>query len=270
MLFRSNSAGALLWTQRIGTAMNENAEYIQLAASGGYIICGSTDGMGVGGDDGYLVKTDNAGAVQWYKTFGGSSPDDFHRVENTSDGGYIVTGTSQSNALIISNQWLVKTDMNGDSTWAYTFGGDNHDHAYSGCQTSDGGYILCGYSASFGFNYEDALVIKVDSNGLLYNHLIYTTVTALVSPVNGSCGSPNSIVTITVRNFGDTAISSFPDTVIISGAVNQTLGQTFTGTIFPPNFANHTFTTTLNTTTGGVFNFHCFTSTNNDVFPSMN
>lgn len=269
-LVRTNSTGGVLWTQRIGTAFNDNAEYIQLAASGGFIICGSTDGMGVGGDDGYLVKTDNAGAVQWFKTFGGTSPDDFHRVENTSDGGYIVTGTSQSNAAIISNQWLVKTDVNGDSTWAYTFGGDNHDHAYSGVQTSDGGYILCGYTASFGFNYEDALVIKVDGNGLLYNHLIYTTVTALVSPVNGSCGSANAVVTITVRNFGDTAVTTFPDTVVITGAINQTLGQTFTGTLAPSDFANHTFSTTINTLAGGVFNFHCFTSNNNDVYPAMN
>src|SRR6185436_14686008 len=150
----------------------------------------------------------------WTKSFGGDPSDDFHRVENTSDGGYILTGTTQTNAAVISNEWLVKTNDTGDSSWAYVFGGDNHDHGYSGVQTSDGGYILCGYSASFGFNYEDAHVIKVDGSGLLYNHLIYTTVTALVSPVSGICGSANTIVTITVRNFGDTAISIFPDSVI--------------------------------------------------------
>lgn len=269
-LVRTNSTGAMSWSQRIGTALNDNAEYIQLSAAGGFIICGSTEGLGMGGDDGYLVKTDDLGVVQWFKTYGGSSPDDFHRVENTSDGGYILTGTTQSNVSIISDIWFFKTDANGDSTWAYVFGGANHDHGYSGCQTSDGGYILCGYTASFGFNYEDALVIKVDSNGLLYNHLVYTTVTALVSPVNGSCGSTNAVVTITVRNFGDTAVSTFPDTVIITGAINQTLGQTFTGTLVPSDFANHTFTTTINTSAGGVFNFHCFTSTNNDVCPAMN
>ena len=272
-LVRTNAIGDTIWTKSFGsgiTGKSENAEYIQLSNAGGFIICGSTDGLGIGGDDGYLIKTDTGGVVQWYKTYGGSSPDDFHRVENTSDGGYILTGTSQSNVAIISDIWLFKTDMNGDSSWAYVFGGTNHDHGYSGVQTSDSGYILCGYTASFGFNYEDALVIKVDSNGLLYNHLIYTTVTALVTPVNGSCGSTNAVVTITVRNFGDTAVSTFPDTVIITGAINQTLGQTFTGTIIPPNFTNHTFTTTINTSAGGVFNFHCFTSNNNDVYPAMN
>jgi PKD repeat protein len=270
-LVLTNSSGVQQWAQTIGTTSPDNAEYIQLAAGGGFIICGSTQGLGIGSDDGYLVKTDDLGVVQWYKTYGGSAPDDFHTVENTSDGGFVVTGTTQSNALIISNQWLVKTDANGDSTWAYTFGGANHDHAYSGMQTSDGGYILCGYSGSFGFNYEDALVIKVDSQGLLYNHLIYTKATALVAPVNGSCGSANSTVTITVWNFGDTVMSVFPDTVVITGALSQTLGQTFTGTnVFPMNPINHTFTSTINTSAGGVFNFHCFTSNNNDVYPISN
>ncbi|MEO8085477.1 MAG: PKD domain-containing protein [Bacteroidota bacterium] len=269
-LVRTNSIGDTCWTKSFGTdtsGKNENAEDIQIT-NNGFIICGASDSSG--SDDGYLVKTDTGGVVQWTKKFGGSSPDDFHRVEKTTDGGYIITGTSQSNAVMISDQWLFKTDVNGDSTWARTFGGANHDHAYSGVQTSDGGYILCGYTASFGFNYEDALVIKVDGSGLLYNHLFYTTVTALVSPVNGTCGSANSAVTITVRNFGDTALSSFPDTVIITGAINQTLGQTFGGTIVPPNSANHTFTTTINTSAGGTFNFHCFTSNNNDVSPAMN
>lgn len=273
-LVRTNPLGDTIWTRSFGSGIagkNENAESIQISspANGpGFIICGSTDSSL--SDDGYLIKTDTFGIVTWGKTYGGSSPDDFHRVENVTGGGYILTGTTQSNLAIISNIWLFKTNVNGDSTWAYTFGGENHDHGYSGCQTSDGGYILCGYTASFGFNYEDAIVIKVDSNGLLYNHLIYCTVTALVSPVNGSCGSANTVVTITVRNFGDTAVSTFPDTVIITGAINQTLGQTFTGTISPPNFTNHTFTTTINTSAGGVFNFHCFTSTNNDVYPAMN
>jgi hypothetical protein len=269
-LVRTNSSGVQSWTQNIGTSLNDNAEYLQLAAAGGFIICGSTEGIGAGSDDGYLVKTNDSGTVEWFKTFGGSSPEDFHRVENTSDGGYILTGTTQSNAAVISNIWLVKTDANGDSSWAYTFGGDNHDHGYSGEQTSDGGYILCGYSASFGFNYEDALVIKVDGNGLLHNHLFYSSVTALIAPANGTCGNENALVTIAVRNFGDTALSTFHDTVQVTGAGNQTLAQTFTGTISPGSTANHTFTSTVNTSAGGVFNFHCLTSTDNDVYPAMN
>jgi PKD repeat protein len=269
-LVYTNSTGVKQWDQTYGTVNPDNAEYIQLASSGGYIICGSTQNVTLGDDNGYMIKTDNLGNMQWFKVFGGSWPDDFHRVENTTDGGYILTGTSQSNAMMISNEWLFKTNDIGDSAWARTFGGDNHDHAYSGVQTSDGGYILCGYSASFGFNYEDAHVIKVDGSGLLYNHLFYTTVTALVSPVSGICGSANTTVTITVRNFGDTAVSVFPDTVVISNAINQTLGQTFNTLLVPMDLTNHTFSTTINTSGGGTFHFHCFTSHNNDVFPAMN
>ncbi len=269
-LVRTNSIGDTIWTKSFGTDIagkNENAESIQII-NNGFIICGATDSSG--SDDGYLVRTDTGGVVLWTKKFGGSQNDDFHRIEKTNDGGYIMTGTTQSNASLISDIWLFKTNANGDSTWARYFGGSNHDHGYSGVQTSDGGYILCGYTASYGFNYEDALIIKTDDTGLIYNHLFYTTVTALVTPVNGACGSANTTVTITVRNFGDTAVSVFPDTVIITGAINQTLAQTFTGNISPPNFTNHTFTTTINTSAGGVFNFHCFTSNNNDVYPAMN
>jgi PKD repeat protein len=266
---RTNSSGAQQWTQNIGTSENDNAEYIQLATAGGYIIGGSTNTL-LSGDIGYLVKTNDMAVVQWAKTYGGDFSDDFHRVENTSDGGYIAVGTTQSNAAVISDEWLYKVDVNGDSMWARTYGGANHDHAYSAVQTSDGGYILCGYTASFGFNYEDAHVVKVDGAGLLYNHLIYTTVTALVSPVSAPCGNPNTVVTITVRNFGDTAQSVFPDTVIITGAIDDTLAQTFIGNISPANSANHTFSATINTSGGGIFNFHCFTSNNNDVYPAMN
>ena len=270
-LIRTNTTGDTVWTRTFGSGVNgssENADYIQLT-SGGFIIGGSTNVIGTQ-DDGWLIKTDTFGVVLWNKLIGGSEPDDFHRVENTSDGGYIVTGTSQSNAAIISNHWLVKTDSSGDTLWTRTFGGDNHDHGYSAMQTSDGGYIFCGYTASFGFNYEDAHVVKFDGSGLIYNHLIYTTVTALVSPVGGICGSTNSTVTITVRNFGDTTVSVFPDTVIVSGAINQTLAQTFNTTLVPWDVTNHTFSTTINTSAGGVFHFHCFTSTNNDVYPAMN
>ncbi len=271
-LIRTNSNGDTCWTKKIGTATtgNENAECIQLASAGGFIICGSTTGIGSGNDDGYLVKTDTGGVMQWQKAFGGSQPDDFHRVENTTDGGFIVTGTTQSNALIISDQWLLKTNSTGDSTWAKTFGGANHDHAYSGLQTSDGGYILCGYTASFGYNFEDALIIKIDSSGNLFNHLVYTAIDTLVSPVTGSCGNANAMVTVTVINFGDSAFSNIPLTVDITGAITQTLSATLAGTLAPSAFINYTFPTPINTSGGGTFNFHCYTSTNNDVYPAMN
>lgn len=266
LLIRTDASGTQQWMQNVGSTDNDNAENIQLNGSA-FIICGSTT---VGGsDDGYLVKTNSSGVAQWSRNFGGSSPDDFHTVQVTSDG-YILTGTTQSNAAIISNQWLFKTDSNGDSTWAYTFGGDNHDHAYSGIQTSDGGYLLCGYTASFGFNYEDALVIKVDQDGLLHNHLFYGTVTALVSPADGDCGSEESVVTIEVKNFGDTVLSTFNDSVTITGTINQVLGQVFTGNLSPFNSASHAFTTTINTSAGGTFHFHCATYTSNDVYPAMN
>jgi hypothetical protein len=69
-------------------------------------------------------------------------PDDFHRVDTTSDGGFIASGTTTSTGPALPNMWLMRTNSSGDSLWSNTYGGVNHDHGYSGQQTSDGGYII--------------------------------------------------------------------------------------------------------------------------------
>jgi hypothetical protein len=100
----------------------------------------------------------------WYKAFGNSSYDYACGVRQTNDGGYILTGWTSAYSSIDYNVWLVKINSEGNELWRKTFGGSQADIGYSVKQTSDGGYIIAGYTASFGSG-SDAWLIKTNANG---------------------------------------------------------------------------------------------------------
>ncbi|HQW22825.1 MAG TPA: T9SS type A sorting domain-containing protein [Bacteroidia bacterium] len=268
-LIRTNDSGDTLWTKKFGTAGTDNADYIAVGTDG-YFLAGGTNGAGVGGDDGYVVKTDTSGSVLWSKTYGGSQPDDFHRIEITMDGGLIMSGTTSSTGPLQPNIWLLRANSTGDSLWSKSFGGDNHDHGYSADETSDGGFIVVGHTGSFGYNGEDGYVGKTDSNGDILNLMKYTTVSALITPTSVGCGTSNVQVKVLLRNFGNATVPNVPTTADITGALTTTLSGTYNGIFFPQDADTLLFPTTINTTTGGTFTFVLSTSNNNDVYPARN
>ncbi len=103
--------------------------------------------------------------TMWTKTFGGSGSDAGNSVQQTSDGGYIVAGTTRSFGAGNADVWLIKTDASGDTLWTKTFGGSQWDNARSVQQTIDGGYIVTGFTASFGAGEFDVWLIKTDTSG---------------------------------------------------------------------------------------------------------
>jgi len=96
----------------------------------------------------------------WTKTFGGISQDVGFSVIETSDGGFVVTGTAAYDV------GLLKTDSNGNLLWLKTFGGAGMDVGTSVKQTADGGYIVVAYTSSFGAGSIDVWLIKTEANGI--------------------------------------------------------------------------------------------------------
>jgi hypothetical protein len=128
-------------------------------------VAGGTRSFGAGTEDIFLIKTDANGNIQWAKTYGGTSWDWAHSVQQTSDGGYIAAGGTRSFGAGTEDIFLIKTDANGNIQWAKTYGGWYGEWAYSVQQTSDGGYIVVGGTRSFGAGSWDIFLIKTDANG---------------------------------------------------------------------------------------------------------
>jgi len=172
-LIKTNSTGDTLWTKTIGI-VNEFGYSIQQTSDGGYILLGKTNGFGIGDFDAHLVNTDASGNILWTKGYGGTGTDEGISVQQTSDAGYIIMGTTNSFGAGLFDIFLIKTNSTGDTLWTKTYGGLNNDglenyEKTSHCvqQTSDGGYIVTGHTASFGSGNEDAYLIKTDNAGNL-------------------------------------------------------------------------------------------------------
>ncbi len=153
------------WIKTHGGSSDDRGYSVQPTPDSGYILTGYTESFGAGDSDVYLIKTDANGDQQWYKTFGGTDYDIGNSVQLTSDGGYIVVGYTGSFGAGNIDVYLIKTDANGNQQWDTTFGGKNNDYGYSVQPTSDDGYIIVGYTESFGAGYSDVYLIKTDAGG---------------------------------------------------------------------------------------------------------
>jgi len=167
-LVKTDANGGVLWTRTYGGAANEGTGYersVQQTSDGGYIIAGYTQSFGAGSADFYLVKTDASGDTLWTRTYGGSSSDYGESVQQTTEGGYIIAGVTASFGAGSYDVYLVKTDANGDTLWTRTYGGSNVDNGWSVQQTTEGGYIIAGVTASFGAGSDDVWLLKTGANG---------------------------------------------------------------------------------------------------------
>jgi len=164
-LIKTDSDGDRVWDKTFGGTSDDAGWSVQRTSDGGYVIAGGTGSYGAGGEDAWLIKTDSNGSKVWDKTFGGTSDDAGWSVQRTSDGGYVIAGGTGSYGAGGEDAWLIKTDSNGSKVWDKTFGGTSLDDGESVQQTLDGGYIIAGFTESYGAGGEDVWLIKTDSNG---------------------------------------------------------------------------------------------------------
>lgn len=162
---RTNSFGDSLWTKTYGGSGNDRARAGKQTYDGGFIVAGETSLTQYGGEkDICLINTDSSGNLIWTKKYGGIGNDEAWDVQQTSDNGFIITATTNSFGMGNWDYYLIKTDPLGDTLWTKTYGGFAGDGARSCKQTSDGGYIISGWSCSFGGSYQ-AWIVKTNATG---------------------------------------------------------------------------------------------------------
>ena|GEM_PF-1738735 len=165
-LVKTDAYGDVEWNKTYGGPRMEGVFSVQQTSDGGYILTGEHE-VGLLDTDIPLIKTDAYGEMEWYKSFGGSSLERAWSVQQVSDGGYILAGSTRSFGAGSRDYWLIKTDALGNMEWNKTYGGADDDQAYSVQQTSDGGYIVVGSADSYrtGIFFGEIWVIKTDEYG---------------------------------------------------------------------------------------------------------
>ena len=161
----AGQAPNMLWTRTYGGSDNDWGYSVQQTSDGGFTVAGSTESFGAGAEDVWLIHTDATGDTLWTRTYGGSDYDFGKSGQPTSDGGFIVTGYNRSFSGGECDLWLIRTDAKGDTLWTRTYGGSGGEAGWSVQQTSDGGFIVAGYTSSYGAGGDDVRLIRTDSLG---------------------------------------------------------------------------------------------------------
>jgi len=197
-----DNTGAVIWGRTLGgpvadgqTSAGGLCGLIE-DADGGYVVASSTQSYGQGLSDVYVAKLSSSGSLLWTRTVGGVGNDFGYSIALTSDGGYIIAGSTFSYGAGSSDMYIVKLTSTGALSWTKTYGGTGADAAYSIIQNTDGNYVVAGYTQSFGKADRDMFIVSFNSAGDGCANLgnggssssggILATYTATTSPAGGT------------------------------------------------------------------------------------
>lgn len=166
-LVKIDESGNEQWSKTFGSDENDEVFSVQQTSDGGYIVAGKYGELmtEMGSIKAWIIKTDADGNELWSKTFGGEKNEWGYYARETSDGMYILAGSTLSYGSGGTDAWLIKLDTNGNKQWDKTYGGTNRESFRYALETLDGSLILCGSTSSYGAGHADAWLIKTDAYG---------------------------------------------------------------------------------------------------------
>ncbi len=186
---RTDGGGNKLWDSSFGGTNLDQLRSLRETVDGGFILGGqSLSGVGgnktsalFGTNDCWVVRLDASGNKLWDRSFGGVGADRLQALQQTSDGGFVLgavslsasSGNKTSANFGLNDMWLVRLDAAGNKVWDRSFGGTDNDEVLSVIETSDGGFVLAGFSwsgsngnkASRNYGSTDIWLVRTDANG---------------------------------------------------------------------------------------------------------
>jgi len=154
-LVKTDANGTEEWSADYGGSAGDGVQSVEQTSDGGYILSGVGNGS-----EGYVVKTDATGQIEFEMN---DSEAYFNHGIEASDGGYIIIGNSQGSGN--ADLLVLKLSASGNQEWRKEYGGSNYDSGNSIAKTSDGGYVVFGWTGSYGAGSDDMYLINIDSEG---------------------------------------------------------------------------------------------------------
>ncbi|NIN72973.1 MAG: hypothetical protein GTO46_13810 [Gemmatimonadetes bacterium] len=164
-LIRTDAEGDALWSRTYGGPDDELAWAFHETSDDGYVIAAQTESFGAGERDLYLLRIDASGDTAWTRTLGGPGIDRVFAAEPTSDGGSVFAGITSNGPAGPLDATLVRIDSVGEVIWAYSYGGEGRDIGHGVASAPDGGFLLVGYTDSFGAGNNDIYLVRTDETG---------------------------------------------------------------------------------------------------------
>jgi hypothetical protein len=193
-ILKIDSTGILQWSRLIEETGTGSAVYSVIQTTdGGFAMAGGFTPTGTGNYDMYIVKLNSSGSIQWTRTVGGTGDENANSIIQTSDGGFVAAGNTNSYGTGNYDMYIVKLNSSGTLQWSKTYGGSSVENAYSIIKSSGGGFVIAGQTASFGAGGDDIYLVKTDSLG---NTCGNSTSPSSLYGVSGTLNTPTvSVVT---------------------------------------------------------------------------
>jgi hypothetical protein len=156
--------GGVVWNKTFGGSMDDAGRAVTLMEDENYVVAGYTNSMGNGDYDFLLLKIDASGNLLWSKTFGGTQSDKAYAIAEAHSG-CVIAGDTRSKGEGDTDAWIIKVDVNGNLLWEKTVGGAGFDMPSCIAVSNYNGYLVGGFTFSFGNGQRDFWLFKINDSG---------------------------------------------------------------------------------------------------------